>query len=1029
MLNSLKRDYLNSYFGIYKKFLLSFFIVASIPILIFGMFSIYTLNSTSDVIYQDVKNSIDENTKVTLELQAILTANAVENFLKERESDLLSLKELPINKKDYLNFYNQHRSTIWTKASLEDSTIGKKTNIPLYKEISFINKDGLELLKIADGTIKPRRSLKNIIDIKNTTYFCEDYFKKASNLEDGKIYTSHVTGFYVTKQKQINSEDFELYYNGIIRFATPIYKSNQLAGLVSIALDHRHLMEFTQHIVPNKKEENVYPVYSSGNYAFMFDDEGWIITHPKLWDIRGVDSCGIMIPAYTSNTSLDDINNGYIPFNLDDAAFIHPNYPFVSDEVRGKNSGTVITINVGGTEKLMAYAPIEYSSGDYSKDGVFGGITIGVELNKFHQPAISISERLKSIIQLLVKNTLLFIFITSLVVAFISWFISRHFSIPLLQISKGAKQLAEGKFQRPIEINRRDEIGYVASSFNYMAIQLKENKAELIQSVDDLRSSKQNVESYATDLENQINIFKSIQNISNLLGSSFELENILELILKQCVEIVQFDRAILYMVDDSEKYLEVKGLFGFSESDELKAKKSKFNIETFDCIETRVVKEQKVIYVENFKEYSNATKRDKKINEIRKSNSFVFVPLKVKEKIIGIMGADKFESDKVIKEIDIPSLQIFANQVSRVIENTRLYNEIISQRNFAENIFSHMTNGIISLDLDENITSINNATENILEISKEILIGKNINKVLAEYSEIINKIQQAYEEDGYFKDYALKINVNSKTKYIYLGVSPLTNEDGTNSGVIVVLQDVTEKREFDNNVQRIEKLASLGRLAAGLAHEIRNPLTGVSLFLDDLHDKSIPNSDTSKVILQALSEIERMENLINELLDYASPKTENFQLTDISKIIESIISFTAKQCQQSKIEIRLNSEKLPLLNIDKEKLRQAFLNIILNSIQVMPDGGIIEINVTNKIKYSDKVWTLIAFSDTGSGIPTELYSQIFDPFFTTRSEGTGLGLSITHNIIQEHNGIIEVDKTKKGGALFNVYLPFKKNKV
>ena len=96
MLNSLKQDYLNSYFGIYKKFLLSFFIVASIPLLLFGLFSIYTLNSTSETIYLDVKNSIDENTKVTLELQAILTANAVENFLKERESDLLSLKELPL---------------------------------------------------------------------------------------------------------------------------------------------------------------------------------------------------------------------------------------------------------------------------------------------------------------------------------------------------------------------------------------------------------------------------------------------------------------------------------------------------------------------------------------------------------------------------------------------------------------------------------------------------------------------------------------------------------------------------------------------------------------------------------------------------------------------------------------------------------------------------------------------------------------------------------------------------------------------
>ena len=108
-----------------------------------------------------------------------------------------------------------------------------------------------------------------------------------------------------------------------------------------IALDQRLLMEFTQHILPNKIETTVFPSYRSGNYAFMFDDEGWAITHPKLWDIRGVDKSGKWVPAFSSTTKDSTIAAGYIPFNLDDAAFIHPNYPFVADEIRRKNAGVV----------------------------------------------------------------------------------------------------------------------------------------------------------------------------------------------------------------------------------------------------------------------------------------------------------------------------------------------------------------------------------------------------------------------------------------------------------------------------------------------------------------------------------------------------------------------------------------------------------------------------------------------------------------------------------------------------------------
>src|SRR6266700_3216574 len=116
-------------------------------------------------------------------------------------------------------------------------------------------------------------------------------------------------------------------YSGVIRFGAPLFDARgRFAGMVLLSLDHRHLMEFSQHILPGKNAETVFPSYKSGNYAFIFDDDGWIITHPKFWDIRGLDPSGRPLPPYSERSSPADVEKGRIPFNLDHAGFVHPNY-------------------------------------------------------------------------------------------------------------------------------------------------------------------------------------------------------------------------------------------------------------------------------------------------------------------------------------------------------------------------------------------------------------------------------------------------------------------------------------------------------------------------------------------------------------------------------------------------------------------------------------------------------------------------------------------------------------------------------
>ncbi len=1032
----------NSNLGIFKKFLFSFIIVAIVPIILFGIISILTIKSTSDSIFNDVKNSIDEQTKITIELQASLVAKSVSRFLKQRENELLLLKELPRTAKNYLEYSQKHTSAIWIRTNNKDESSSANIDIPLYKEISFVNSFGKEIIKVSNNKIVGNKRLKNVSILKNTTYKCEPYFNKTKKLKPNQIYVSHLTGFYVSKNEQLgNSKTIDdavndIYYDGVIIFATPVYEDEEFVGIVMVALDQRHLMEFTQHILPNKIEQTVFPSYSSGNYAFMLDDKGWIITHPKLWDIRGVDKSGQWVPAFSSTTKDSTIAKGFIPFNLDEAAFIHPNYPFVSDEIRHKNAGVVTTINIGGTPKLMAYSPILYSTGDYKKYGVFGGVTIGAELNQFHRPALSIFDKLIETSKLLRYNIYIIILATTFIVTLLSWFISLHFSVPILKITRGAKNLAEGKLNKPIEIDREDEIGELASSFNYMSSELRQSQSQLVKSFDSVQKSKIEVEVYAKDLEYQIKIFKTILNISNLIGHSFDIDKILYTILKKSVDVIGFDRAILYLIDDKQQYLECKDIYGFNDAEIQKAKNSKYSLKHTNCIETKVVSSGEIIFVDDFNNYSGATKWDYKIRNASKSKSFVFVPLMIKENVIGILGADKLRTKNKIRQTEINSLQILANQASRVIENTQLYTALIKERDFVEDILKYMSNGIITTDSKGCITSINNAAEYIFEIKKSDAIDKDAKTVLGNNEKILSEIENVLSKKHFYSDFNVMINVKEKIKYVNISISPIGKSIESGTGFITVIQDITQKKEIDLYLQRIDRLASLGRFAAGIAHEIRNPLTGISLFLDDFHDRLLANPEISSTIEQAINEIGRLEELVNELLDYASPQTSmELKITDLNKLVESTISFTSKQSSKFGISVSTNFDgNIPQVEISPEKIRQALLNIILNAIQVMPDGGKIKIStsLTNKkmidnlkVGNDNKITNeiKIVIEDSGPGVPSLERETIFEPFFSNKTNGTGLGLSITHSIIEEHNGKIICEVSELGGAMFSIFLP------
>ncbi len=1031
-----------SRFGIFRRLLLSSIFISIVPLIVLYYYSISTLDDLETGVSKHLTQTIDEKTKRTTELQASLLAATVERFLKKCESDLDALGELnPIPQK-YLEFNREHTGEIWYRFDKEGIPIDVHKTIPLYKEISFVAPNGQEIVRISDSKIVPESKLKNVRYKWNTRYKSEEYFAKTIKLHPKEIYVSHLNGFHVTKKQQLqNSPNLGtafhgVFYDGVIRFAKPVYKEGKLIGIVVLGLDHRHLAEFTQHVLPNKTQQVVAPSYNSGDYAFMFDDEGWIITHPKLWDIRGVYKNGKPVPPYSESSSKKDIELGNIPFNLDYAGFIHPNYPFVAEEVRNKASGSVLTTNVGGIKKIMAYAPIKYNKGVYKNSGVFGGITIGLQLRHFNEQAKFISKDIDKVLSYYKNDIIYYVIIIFGVAVFLSLFVSRNFSKPIVELTKYSQDFASGDLDKYISIERKDEIGTLASSLNFMAYELFHMKNELEISLKSEKEATKEAREYAARIEYQLRIFKGIHEVSNLLGTTFDIDKILRLILKHAVETIGFDRAVLYLVSENGEFLEFKEMYGFSDEEAEILRKSKYRINSDECIETKTAREGKINFIEDFEKYDKRTLLDKRIRKSGKSNSFIYIPLKTKENVIGILGADKFKTKTKILEEEIDSLHILANQAARIIEITRLYQKILEQRNFVSDILRFMPSGVITINGEGYVTSINDSAISMLKLDKDVALLEKNEVVFEKYSDLRNEILLAIDSQGYYSNKDIETNINGEKKFFSIYVSPIEKTDKAESELLIILEDQTERKLIDEEVKEIEKLAFLGRFAAGIAHEIRNPLTGISLFLDDLHDTFAFDQTNGKVIELALNEVERLEKLVNEILDYASPSKGELEEVDIDQVIESALTFTKSFLKKKKIRLNKNLQSsIPKIKIMKDKIVQAVLNIIINSVEELEENG--EIFVATEFLLEDNALynyylsqgkkggpgIVIKICDNGKGIPESIIDNIFDPFFTTKEEGTGLGLSITHSIITEHNGKILVKNGDGYGACFSLHLP------
>ena len=253
-----------------------------------------------------------------------------------------------------------------------------------------------------------------------------------------------------------------------------------------------------------------------------------------------------------------------------------------------------------------------------------------------------------------------------------------------------------------------------------------------------------------------------------------------------------------------------------------------------------------------------------------------------------------------------------------------------------------------------------------------------------------------------------------------VGIAPFKTPELTQAGWILLLEDVTDRANLEEQLQLSEKMAAIGLLAAGVAHEVNTPLTGISSFTQMLLEHSAPDDPRTRLLEKIEQQTFRAAKIVNSLLNLARPSGRETGPVDLAVVIADVLALLEHQFKLGKIQVRKELGTGIVVNGLEYKLQQVFLNLFLNARDAMPKGGWLTVKLTGTPSEA-----VIEVADTGMGIPAEHIGRIYDPFFTTKSDGrgTGLGLSVTYGIVQEHGGALTCESDVGMGTRFRLVLP------
>jgi PAS domain S-box-containing protein len=562
----------------------------------------------------------------------------------------------------------------------------------------------------------------------------------------------------------------------------------------------------------------------------------------------------------------------------------------------------------------------------------------------------------------------------------------------------------------------------------------------------ELRELSASNESLLRSQEEQVRLLKNITFINRAMRESYDIQNIYAILLLGATERegLGFDRVMLLTKDiktqtlharywmygkdrDSvetsdtpamkygnlPQYLREKAIMtDLKEYESEKLRNRSFPYKSHAIFE-KVVLRKKIVSVtpEMVREWGNEYRE---ITNLLETESFVVVPLIGRLETIAVLIVDNYNSHKEIKPHLLESLKIFADNAGLALENVQNYDELRAKtlslerqtsllnyhREFSQSILESLDVAIIVLDRENKIREWNRRSETLFQRSKEQVLGMGFDMLGPAVFDLLNVADRVYEVKNTVVLTKYEYTGREEKQFLDIKFTPLRSlEMARIEGIIIMFDDVTQKKLLEDEIRRQEKLASLGEMSARVAHEIRNPLSVIGGFANRLN-VSIENGEKEKSAkyLEILnSEVERLEGIVEEILEFSRPSQRlDFEEFELSIIIGELKLFYQDKVEQKNIEFITDISDTPIFG-DKKRIKQALINLIQNAIEAC-------VSRISIIGYPKGDYYFCEVKNDGEKINEEVAKHLFSPFFTTKVTGTGLGLPITKKIIEEEHG-------------------------
>jgi len=424
------------------------------------------------------------------------------------------------------------------------------------------------------------------------------------------------------------------------------------------------------------------------------------------------------------------------------------------------------------------------------------------------------------------------------------------------------------------------------------------------------------------------------------------------------------------------------------------------------------------------------TKRKKEVDDdieekLRKSDFALVIPLFFKDYLQGCLFLGDKNSGDWFSSYELEALTLFSDQAVIAFANAQLFEQVQRMKEYNERIVNNVDSGIIVVNEEGKITTINEKIKQMLAVSSNQLVGKSLESLPSPLEEIAVRAWKS-RKPLFIPDLALR--TESKND-LMASLSVSFIDSGGEKEVIFVLADLTEVKELEEKIRQTEKMASIGSMVSQLAHEIKNPLSSIKTFTELLPEKFEDGEFRNKFFSLVSGDVKKIDDLIGRMLNLGRVQPTRFKRISAKELIDDVLSSLELRLREQDIKAKVSCEEdVPLIWGDPRGLEEVFFNILVNSIQAMPTGGKVNISIrVKKDKNENKDGLEVVITDEGGGISKKDLLRIFEPFFSTKHQGSGLGLYICYQVIRSHGGEIGVRNTKKGASV-RIFLPISKGK-